>query len=67
MRVLNRAKIEGVKRIIDIIGHLDQAQNLLQTELFNQSHIQEVKNWSEELLQSTNTEEQILKQKTKIN
>lgn len=56
-----------VNNIPDIKMHLEKAQNKLTEDRFNPNHIKEVKKWTENLMQSTKIEEQIMMHKSKIN
>lgn len=56
-----------VNNILDIKMHLEKAQNKLTEDRFNPNHIKEVKKWTENLMQSTKIEEQIMMHKSKIN
>lgn len=67
MRKLNKEKTDNMKRIIEIRGQLEQAQTLLQTNLFNQEYVHGVKLRSYELMQENEIEEKVLMHKSKIN
>ncbi|CAJ2644791.1 unnamed protein product [Trifolium pratense] len=63
---LNRRVTAGVQKIQDSRIKLEQAQHLLAGDLFNQEYIKDVKHWSDEIIQTTELEEKILMQKSKI-
>lgn len=67
MRILNKEKTNNVKKIIEIKSQLEQAQTLLQNDLFNEEYIHSVKLCSYELMQANDIEEKVLMKKSKIN
>ncbi|XP_058776403.1 uncharacterized protein LOC131650721 [Vicia villosa] len=57
---------EGVRDIQNARQQLEQVEQKLAQDLFNINYLQEVQFWSKEVIQKTECEEQILKQKSKV-
>jgi hypothetical protein len=66
LRGLTRKVTAGAQKIQDSRIQLEQAQHLLAGDIFNQEYITAVKYWSDEIIQTTELEEKILMQKSKI-
>jgi hypothetical protein len=66
LRGLTRKVTTGAQKIQDSRIQLEQAQHLLAGDIFNQEYITAVKYWSDEIIQTTELEEKILMQKSKI-
>lgn len=65
VRGLNRRSTKEVKKINEYINQLTRAQIKLNTNLFNTEAVHEVKLITEKLMQATEDEEKILRQKSK--
>src|SRR4051812_29258162 len=66
MKVLNKSVTEEIRKIQVCRDKMDQAQQLLQSDIMNPEHCRMVKYWAEELLKQTELEEKVLKQKANI-
>ncbi|XP_058768386.1 uncharacterized protein LOC131642116 [Vicia villosa] len=67
MREMNKQVMDQVNDIKELRLRLEQAQEKLSTDRFNEGKIEEVQELTNKLLKATETEEQILHQKAKIN
>lgn len=67
MQDLNKQILTKVKNIKESRLKLEQAQKRMSEDIFNVDHINEVQNQTEQLMQTSQLEEQILLQKYKLN